>query len=107
MLYISHNKSGAAVKELAQYLQVTSGAITQIIDGLVEKGLVKRLENDEDRRVQHLTLTKKAHQSFTTFKREYYHAMLPMFDALTEAEIIQLTTLLNNVDSSKMKEGGE
>lgn len=107
LLFISHTKDGASAKDLAKYLQVTGGAITQIIDGLVEKGLVNRVECDEDRRIQFLALTKKAHGAFTKFKKEYYLTMLPMFDALSEKEIAQLTALLNKIDSSKIKDGGD
>ncbi|MBI1862848.1 MarR family transcriptional regulator [Candidatus Microgenomates bacterium] len=106
LMYIAHHKDGVSVKELAEYLGVTSGAITQAIDGLVENKLVQRVEKESDRRVQIITLTPKAHETFRSFKKSYYHDLAPMFETLSDEEIVLLTQLLKKVDSTKTK-GGE
>jgi DNA-binding MarR family transcriptional regulator len=107
LLYISHHKTGVSVKEIAEYFSVTSGAVTQLIDGLVDKKLVTRTEYEEDRRVLVIVLTKHAQDALKKFKNDYYDDLLPMFDGLNAEEISQLNGLLNKIDNSKRKKGGE
>src|SRR3990170_3653135 len=54
---IAKEKGGASVKDLAEILGVTPGAVTQFVDGLVEKDLVKREEDLSDRRILRIKLT--------------------------------------------------
>jgi DNA-binding MarR family transcriptional regulator len=73
---------------------------------LVEKGLIQRVEKEADRRVQIITLTPKARETFTEFKKNYFRDLSPMFESLSDSEIAKLTELLKKVDSTKRK-GGE
>ncbi len=57
---IAGRKDGASVKDLAGRTSVTSGAITQFADGLVEMGLVTREGDPVDRRIVRLKLTELA-----------------------------------------------
>lgn len=107
LLYISPHKNGVSVKEIAEYFSVTSGAVTQLIDGLVNKKLVTRTEHEEDRRVLVIVLTNHAQEALKQFKNDYYDDLLPMFDTLDESELETLTGLLNKIDNSKRKKGGE
>lgn len=106
MMYIAQSPEGSmSVKELAQTLRVTSGAITQTIDGLVENNLVTRRESKSDRRVLDIALTKKAHEEFAAFQKKYFTGIAPVFEVLSDAEIEQLTRLLSKV--SLAQRGGE
>src|SRR5258708_8714462 len=49
--FVAHHQDGVSVKEIAKFLHVTKGAVTQFIDILVEKNLVKREEDARDRRL--------------------------------------------------------
>src|ERR1700712_4208812 len=44
-------------KVLAQYLHVTPGALSQLIDPLVEAGYITRQANESDRRIVHIVLS--------------------------------------------------
>ena len=55
MLFENCKSSG----DLAEKMCAAKSRITRIIDGLVRKGLVSRMENKNDRRVILLKLTKK------------------------------------------------
>jgi DNA-binding MarR family transcriptional regulator len=91
---IASKPEGVSVKDLAEVLSVTPGAVTQFIDALVEKGLVSREEDHIDRRLLRIKLTKYAKDNFTEFKRDYFAAVSRVFDSLSDAEIMQLTGLL-------------
>jgi DNA-binding MarR family transcriptional regulator len=47
------------VSDVGTEFGVTNAAASQLIDGLVQKGLVERFEDPDDRRVRHLRLTAK------------------------------------------------
>ena len=91
---IASKPEGVSVKELAEVLSVTSGAVTQFIDSLVEKGLVSREEDCNDRRLLRIKLTKYAHGNFNEFKKDYFASVRRVFDSLTDEEIQQLIGLL-------------
>jgi DNA-binding MarR family transcriptional regulator len=99
ILFIISRKNGAiSVKELAGMLGVTPGAITQFVDGLAEKGLVRRSEDPNDRRVLRLKLTEVAESKFKQFWKNYFKAMSQIFSTLSDEEIEQLIRLLSKAD---------
>jgi MarR family transcriptional regulator, organic hydroperoxide resistance regulator len=62
-LFLIHIKRSINVRHLAQYLDVTPGNVTSIVDRLVGQGLVTRSENPEDRRIVLLELTDKGRET--------------------------------------------
>jgi DNA-binding MarR family transcriptional regulator len=95
--FVAHHQEGVSVKEIATFLNVTKGAVTQFIDALVEKNLVKREEDARDRRVQRIRLTEFAESRFDHFKTSYYLSLNTLFDALTDKEVEQLVSLLEKL----------
>jgi DNA-binding MarR family transcriptional regulator len=67
------------VKDLAGKLDVAKSRITKIVDGLVRKGLVERIEDPKDARVKLISLTpagKKASRDFDAFHMEIHRSIL-------------------------------
>jgi DNA-binding MarR family transcriptional regulator len=67
------------VKDLAGKLDVAKSRITKIVDGLVKKGLVERIEDPKDARVKLIGLTpagKKAAREFDAFHKEIHRGIL-------------------------------
>lgn len=52
-----HHGGACPVNEIGQDLRVTPGAASQIVDRLAQQGLLRREEDDHDRRVRRITLT--------------------------------------------------
>jgi DNA-binding MarR family transcriptional regulator len=98
IFYLARKHEGVSVKELAEQLNVTSGAISQFIDALVEKKLVRREEDRHDRRLLRMKLTKSAKGKFTNFKKYYFAVVNRAFHSLSNEEIITLLELLNKID---------
>jgi DNA-binding MarR family transcriptional regulator len=88
------------VKDIAKFLNVTKGAVTQFIDALVKKNLVKREEDASDRRLQRVRLTEFAESRFEQFKKSYYNSLNKLFDALNDKEVEQLASLLEKLSVS-------
>lgn len=80
LFFIAEKKSGISAKDLAKSTGVTPGAITQIIDTLAEKKLVKREENSQDRRMLSIKLTPFAEKEFSNFQKQYFISASRIFD---------------------------
>jgi DNA-binding MarR family transcriptional regulator len=90
-------KDGATTKELAASLQVTSGAISQMVEPLVADKLVERTEDPTDRRVIRLHLTKNAHKKFGQIQEAKLKALADLVSPLSDTEVEQLIHLLTKV----------
>jgi len=95
--FVAYHEDGASVKDIAKFLGVTKGAVTQFIDTLVKKNLVKREEDARDRRLQRIKPTAFAESRFEQFKKSYYTSLHTLFDNLTDEEIKQLVSLFEKL----------
>ncbi len=111
LLRIADFPDGVVLKELAGYLNVSPGAISQFVDELVEKGLVVRTTSAQDRRVGVLTLANKFAKSKDKFVEAYLASVGDVFAQLSESEVARLQELLNKLNykpgSCEMAKGGE
>lgn len=99
---IAHHQGGMSVKDLAEHTGVTPGAITQFVDGLVEKGLVAREGDSVDRRVVRLKITDLAINKFEKFREEQFASFGVIFEVLTNEDIKTLLSLLDKIESSQI-----
>jgi DNA-binding MarR family transcriptional regulator len=96
---VAKHKEGVSVKDLAAALNVTSGAISQFVDRLIEKGLVVREEDPNDGRVFRIKLTRSARSRFEAFKATYFKSITPLFDELTDRDLKKFVGLLRKIDA--------
>ena len=61
-LMILRKKQVSAISEIAEELGVSSAAASQMIDRMVNEGLILRAESPDDRRVKQVRLTDKGRQ---------------------------------------------
>ena len=93
-------KSGMInIKDLANLLGITSSAATQIVDGLVKKGLLIRKRNKEDRRILNIELSEKAINKFDSIKSASFNTLSALFDVLDDKELQDYRDLNNKIAS--------
>lgn len=80
-------EKGVLMSELANRLQVTKGAITQIIVRLEEKNLVVRTPNPADSRSVIVSLTPKGIRAFRAHEEVRLHFYRELRSQLTDQEI--------------------
>lgn len=97
LFFIAPKKIGATVKELAGFLRVTPGAVTQFTDTLIEKKLVSRSAGSGDRRIISVKITSSAKKQFSRFKKEYFKNIGGSFCNLSTAEIQQFIGLVEKI----------
>ena len=85
-------------KGIAQKMNVVKSRVSKIIEGLIAKGLVQRLKDPEDSRINLLSLTPAGHHKINeinTFLEEIHHSVL---DQMAPD---QRKTLLTNLELLK------
>ena len=97
LFFIVQEKGRAALKDLAKFMRVTPGAITQFIDILVQKKLVVREESRLDRRLISIRLTSQAAKKFHQFKKGYFENASLAFNNLTTEEINQFISFVEKI----------
>jgi DNA-binding MarR family transcriptional regulator len=83
--------------ELARELGLTKPTVTVLVDKLTEKGYIKRVHSDADRRVMHLHIDKKGAK--INALREIAHQRMAekIKSGLSDAETAILTELLRKI----------
>lgn len=99
LFFLSQTES-LNIKELSERLNVTSGAVTQIVDYLQERTLVVRCENPHDKRSRLVSISPRARDELNAFRHEYYASHTGMFDDLDVDELATLHELLTKVRNS-------
>lgn len=94
---ISGSKNGLSIKELAECFHITPGAVTQFVDRLLEKGLIERFEDQNDRRIVHVRLTDKAKEQLKDMKQFHREKMAALFTNLSGEELQQLSNILQKI----------
>ena len=93
---------GLIMSELSRRLVVSNGAITGLVDKLVEAGLVTRREDPKDRRSMIVRLTRKGRDHFLRMARrheEWVVSILGELSSAAQSELLQnLTLLQRNID---------
>lgn len=96
-LFLLSQESPLSIKEISQRLNVTSGAVTQIVDALEVIGLVEKQDNPTDKRSRLVHLTDIANQELNQFQKDYIESVGGVFNVLNHDELAELERLLRKV----------
>lgn len=91
---------GVSTNKAATALHMTGSAVTQLVNGLVAKGYVKRKQNPDDRRAYRLVVSAESKKRIIAFKKKRVLMILHMFKALTDKEFKQYVTLNKKILAS-------
>lgn len=97
LFFVFENKGIFSAKDIAKFLRVTPGAVTQFTDSLVEKKLVNREVNLSDRRGVNIKLTANAKKDFNNFKKKFIESLSKSFAGLSNEEIQQFINLVDKI----------
>lgn len=87
ILAVLNQKDGRSLKEIAGFLQVTAPTVTVSVQRLEKAGIVCRLPDEKDQRMQRIFLTEKG-RSLTEKSKEYMAAVeQAMMKNFSEAEL--------------------
>ncbi|MBG9536350.1 MarR family winged helix-turn-helix transcriptional regulator [Bacillus thuringiensis] len=101
ILVLGHLKKNGKSRpsDIAKALGLTPATLTHLSEKLVQKKLVTRLVDDNDRRIIYLAITnkgigmiQKAHEEGKTIRKD-------LFEKLTDEELQQLLSIYNKLDN--------
>ena len=81
-----YHGGSCAVSDIGKHMQTTSAAASQLIGGLVGKGLLERVENPHDRRAKQISISQKGHTLIDDGIDERYRWVEEMVAGLTAEE---------------------
>lgn len=94
LFLIAHRPPPMSPGSLARELRLTPGAVTQLLDGLREVGLVDQQPHPSDARSRVLTLTPDAGRQVAEFESGLVAALAGDFSDLDDTELAVLSDLL-------------
>ena len=85
------------VKELADMLAMTSGAITQTVETLIRRGLIRKRRDSQDRRYTRLSLTNTGQDAVSQYYAKRSRMLQAITDELSEQELRVMLRVANKL----------
>lgn len=86
VIFTLGNTDGMTFKELGELTLITKGTLTGVVDRLEARGLVRRVQEPDDRRRTRVCLTAKGERQFTDVFPRHIRYLKKRFDRLGRAE---------------------
>lgn len=94
LFLLAHAVEPITPKRLAEELDVTPGAVTQLVDRLRADGILEQHPHPADARSRIVRLTADAEREVAVYEREVIDTVAPAFAGLDDAELGLLAGLL-------------
>ncbi|HET9850456.1 MAG TPA: MarR family transcriptional regulator [Candidatus Saccharimonadales bacterium] len=107
MLYTLFYRPGINMKQLADHLGISKSAVTQLIEQLIDKGLVSRAPDTADRRVAVIALTTRGRQLVIKLNRYKMGGLRSAMSALSDHELKVLHELHQKLADAANQESQE
>ena len=95
LLMQMHHKGDCGMSEVSERFDITPAAASQLVDKLVQGGLVQRVEDPHDRRAKLLNLTEKGRELIQQGIQERYRWVDELGSKLSAEERTQISAALN------------
>jgi MarR family 2-MHQ and catechol resistance regulon transcriptional repressor len=90
-----HHKGSCGVSDISERFDITNAAASQLVDKLVQNGLIKRDEDPTDRRAKLLNLSEKGKKLIQQGMEQRYRWVDELAGRLTAEERAQVSEALN------------
>lgn len=103
-LLISLKEKSCTTGVLAKEFSVSPSAVSQMVDQLIEKNLVERIEDEHDRRITNIKLSNGGKKLFEEIHKKFLKHLEAKFSEVSIREIETLLTTINKVTDDVTKE---
>lgn len=90
-------QEGLTQKELQDVLEISSGALSEILQKMEDSSLIERKKSSDDKRQMKLSLTPAGKGMALQVKAHYFRTLERMFECLAEQEKTQLGGILEKL----------
>jgi DNA-binding MarR family transcriptional regulator len=94
-LFRIHHRGDSAVSGIGEELGISNAAASQMLDRLVQQGLILRSENPSDRRMKQIVLTDKGRQVLQESIAARQGWFVTLSETLSDSEQEQVIRALN------------
>lgn len=101
LFLLAHATEPITPSRLAEELDVTPGAVTQLVDRLRADGILEQHPHPDDARSRIVRLTADAEREVAAYEGAVIEVVAPAFEALDDAELAQLATLLGRAATGR------
>ncbi len=81
-----HYKGACGVSDISERMDITSAAASQLVEKLVQSGLIERAEDPQDRRLKRITLSPKGQDLIRAGIMERYRWVEALSESLSDTE---------------------
>ena len=92
-----HYRGNCGVSDISDHFDITNAAASQLVDKLVQSGLIQRAEDPNDRRAKLLNLTEKGRELIQQGTEERYRWVDQLAAKLTPEEREQVSEALTTM----------
>lgn len=97
ILYISRQGGQVTQQSLGTHLRIKPSTVNGIVDRMVERGLIKRSQDELDARRRHLLLTEEGSVQLQCFRKELLEAETVLESCFNPKELIEFKIYLSRV----------
>ncbi len=94
---LQENKPGVKISDLSAAGQMSKPAVSQMLNSLEDRGLVKRVMTKEDRRVVYVDLTESGHMQLKKTMNEFSNLLDKIVAELGEEDTATLVRLFDKL----------
>src|SRR5699024_606378 len=98
-----YNKGPQTVRQISNGVLIKFGSITYVIDKLVKKEYVERINSTEDRRVVYIHITKKGKKVMDAVFPQHKKAIERMFQDVSDYDKEMIIEVLNIIGNGKQE----
>lgn len=96
-------KEGCSVKEIAERLGITRGAVSQIVERLVQKGPLIRVPDPDDRRSVRITLSREGLERHERLNASFEMLLQEMLQGVPPEKVKIFEEVLDHLIAAKEK----
>ncbi len=93
-----HSKEECTSTELADVFHVKKSSVTAIINRLVNRGLIERRRDTDDRRIVYLSLSESGEELFELSQEKVHKLVASFIQKFDEEEIMQFMSTYEKLD---------
>ena len=104
LMLLSENPGTLTMSELSTELSVPLSTATRIVDGLVQREMVERVQDPKDRRVVRVGMSKNGRKLYETGREYSKQRITRLLKDFSAEEQMQLVSLMNKLFDALIKE---